>query len=174
MRSYRLLVGSVFCLVFCRSLFALSSFFFWPLYCLFVFHWFTSSGYSYLLVLYCLSFDLRLRVTLLLLYCLSFDLRLLATLLVLYCLSFDLCLRVTLLVLYCLSFDLRLRVTLLVLYCLSFDFRLLFTPLWYIQAFLTVLCYTVSNLYIDHDQASFIYYHNFQANVTLVGFVYPV
>ena len=152
MRSYRLLIGLVFCLVFCRSLFALSSFFFWPLHCMFFFHWFTSSGYSYLLVLYCLSFDLRLLVTLLVLYCLSFDLRLL----------------VTLLVLYCLSFDLRLLVTLLVLYCLSFDFRLLFTPLWYIQAFLTVLCYTVSNLYIDHDQASFIYYHNFQANVTLV------
>jgi hypothetical protein len=37
-----------------------------------------------------------------------------------------------------------------------------------------VLCYAVSNLYIDHDQASFIYYHNFQANMTLVGFVYPV
>ena len=156
MRSYRLLFGLVFCLVFCRSLFAL--FFFWPLHCLFFFYWFTSSGYGYLLVLYYLSFDLRLLVTLLVLYCLSFDLRLL----------------VTLLVLYCLSFDLRLLVTRLVLYCLSFDFRLLFTPLWYIQAFLTVLCYTVSNLYIDHDQASFIYYHNFQANVTLVGFVYPV
>ena len=64
MRSYRLLFGLVFCLVFCRSLFAL--FFFWPLYCLFFFYWFTSSGYGYLLVLYYLSFDLHLLVTLLL------------------------------------------------------------------------------------------------------------
>jgi hypothetical protein len=107
----------VFCVMFCRSLYVLLSFFFWPL-----------CGLSF--------FDLRILITPLVswpLCCLSFfDLQILITPLV----SWPLC---------CLSFfDLRILITSLVswpLCCLSFfDLQILITSLWYLQTFLNS-CY---------------------------------